>query len=189
MRGFLVVAAASAALAAGAAGAGARVLDGAPDARLGRVASLLASRSATVHCWSERGWRALVRRIRTPDAAGVTDMATRRIDLSPAVCEVLHQIKRIARQDLWLDPAFALVALAHESQHAAGYANEAVAECRGLQLVAREAALFGVPRSFGQDFAVEYWLDAYQYLPRRYRSSECRNGGRLDLRPHSNVWP
>jgi hypothetical protein len=159
------------------------------EPRLGRVASALAGRTASVHCWNTRGWSALVRRIRAPRAAGVTNIASGRIDLSPDVCYVLHNIRKIAARDLWVDPTLALQTLAHESQHVAGYANEAVAECRGLQLVAREGVLLGVPRGFAQDFAIEYWLDAYQYLPRRYRSHECRNGGRLDMRPHSNVWP
>jgi hypothetical protein len=159
------------------------------EPRLGEVASALAGRPSVVYCWNRRGWSALVRRLRAPRAAGLTNIASGRIDLAPSVCYVLRNIEKIAAQELWIDPAFALQTLAHESQHAAGHANEAVAECRGMQLVAREAQLLGVPRSFGEDFAVEYWLDTYQYLPKRYRSPDCRNGGRLDMRPHSNVWP
>jgi hypothetical protein len=58
-----------------------------------------------------------------------------------------------------------------------------------MQRMAETASLMGVGRQFGQDYAVEYWSVAYQSHHDRYFTPRCRNGGPLDLRPRSNVWP
>jgi hypothetical protein len=161
------------------------------DPRLGVVASRLADRRVAVYCWSELGWRGLTRRLGAARATGVTRRRPLRIDLSPVPCATLHEIKAVASQRRYpsYDPAVGLLVLAHESEHAAGIRNEAVAECYGMQRMAETAVLLGVSRQFGQDYAIQYWSVAYQSHHDRYFTTKCRNGGPLDLRPKSNVWP
>ena len=84
--------------------------------------------------------------------------------------------------------AFALLVLAHESQHAAGIAGEAAAECRGMQTMAEAGTLLGVPRSYARRLAQDFWT-FYPRRPKPYYSRECRDGGALDMRPASHRWP
>lgn len=161
------------------------------EPRLGAVASRLAGRRVPVYCWSDLGWRGLTRRLGADRATGITRSNPLRIDLSPVPCTALREIKAVASQRRYpsYDPAVGLLVLAHESEHAAGIRNEAVAECYGMQRMAETAVLLGVSREFGQDYAIQYWSVAYQSHHDRYFTTRCRNGGPLDLRPRSNVWP
>ena len=111
--------------------------------------------------------------------------------MSPVPCATLLEIRAVASQRRYpsYDPSIGLIVLAHESQHAAGIHSEAVAECYGMQHMADTAVLLGVSRQFGQDYASQYWSVAYQSHHDRYFTPKCRNGGPLDLRPRSNVWP
>jgi hypothetical protein len=159
--------------------------------KLRAVASRLAHRRVPVYCWSEPGWRGLTRRLGADSAAGITRFHPLRIDISPIPCRALDEIKAVASQCRYpsYDPAFGLIVLAHESEHASGIRSEAVAECYGMQRMAETAVLLGVSRQFGQDYAIQYWSVAYQSHHDRYFTRRCRNGGPLDLRPRSNVWP
>jgi hypothetical protein len=161
------------------------------EPKLGAVASRLAHRGVPVYCWSEAGWRGLTRRLGADGAAGITRFHPLRIDISPIPCTALHEIKAVASQRRYpsYDPSVGLIVLAHESQHAAGIRSEAVAECYGMQRMAETAVLLGVSRRFGEDYAIQYWSVAYQSHHDRYFTPRCRNGGPLDLRPRSNVWP
>jgi hypothetical protein len=69
-----------------------------------------------------------------------------------------------------------------------GWLDEAVAECYGMRTIAHTAVRLGRTRAEGRWLAERY---ARRFYPRRespYASPECRNGGRLDLRPGSDVW-
>ncbi len=177
-------------LASGTAEAGSR-----PESRyepgLSAVASRLAGRRVPVYCWSDAGWRRLTAGLGARGAAGLTRTRPLRIDIAPIPCTTLHEIRAVASQRRYpsYDPSIGLIVLAHESEHAAGIRSEAVAECYGLQRMARTAVLLGVSRQFGQDYAVQYWSVAYQSHHDRYFTTRCKNGGPLDLRPRSNVWP
>lgn len=67
--------------------------------------------------------------------------------------------------------------------------NEAITECTGLQHTAQVARALGADADQAQDLAEYYWRAVYPQLPEAYRSSDCMDGGRLDLRPGSSVWP
>jgi hypothetical protein len=83
----------------------------------------------------------------------------------------------------------ALETLAHESWHLAGQVSEATTECYALQTIAFVAERLGAPRAQGQRLARAAFLGLYPSMPPAYQSSECRDGGELDLRPRSSVWP
>ncbi|HEY1367201.1 MAG TPA: hypothetical protein VGF23_08815 [Gaiellaceae bacterium] len=90
------------------------------------------------------------------------------------------------------DALFALQTVAHESYHLLGFENEATAECYGMQALWYVARRLGAPVEESQALAALYWRD---YPARRtsphpeYWSAECRDGGKLDLRPGTHAWP
>jgi len=89
--------------------------------------------------------------------------------------------------------AMALETISHESYHLLGYRDEATAECYGLQSLWYSAVKLGASPQLGETLASLY---ANQMYPTRrtsshpeYWSAECRDGGKLDLRPASHAWP
>ncbi len=169
------------------------------DPRLTHVVSVLAGVGAEVRCWSradwkrrtselERRWGVVLgpwRAYTSPDRSAV--------HLSPEVCAKLTQLAEDRKPILRAQPvdalSWSLETLAHEAQHVSGVGNEALAQCYGVQSTARAARLLGRSASEGRYLATVYWKRWYVWFPPRYRARECRNGGRLDLHPDSDLWP
>ncbi len=88
--------------------------------------------------------------------------------------------------------AMALGVVAHESYHLLGYSNEAQVECYGMQSIWFVASKLGASVDEAQALASLY---ATRMYPQRrtqtpqYWSAECRDGGKLDLRPSLARWP
>jgi hypothetical protein len=88
--------------------------------------------------------------------------------------------------------AMALATVSHESYHLLGYRNEARVECYALQSIWFVASKLGASLEESQAIASFY---ASQIYPKRriqtpaYWSAECRDGGKLDLRPSLARWP
>ncbi len=84
--------------------------------------------------------------------------------------------------------AQAVHTLAHESMHLRGFVNEAEADCYAVQEDAwTVVALGGTPE---QGAATARFMLAQQPgLPSEYQSSDCRNGGRLDLHSETAAFP
>ena len=93
-----------------------------------------------------------------------------------------------SRGGIWY-ASFGLAMLAHESEHALGYSDEAVASCYGTQRMPELAVALGLSRSLGVDLQHVYWMNHYPDLPPDYRSPDCRAGGAMDLTPGDGVWP
>jgi hypothetical protein len=85
--------------------------------------------------------------------------------------------------------AWSIYVLAHESVHVAGYRSERKATCWGLQRVERTARELGRAAKEARHVAGLAWKTAYRRARPSCRSRECRDGGRLDLRPKRDVWP
>ena len=85
--------------------------------------------------------------------------------------------------------AWSVHTLAHEAWHLAGVTSEAVTECRALQTTAWTAEQLGATPTDAQLLAHYVAVHMYQSLPADYRSPHCRNGGALDLRPGTSLWP
>jgi len=95
---------------------------------------------------------------------------------------------------VWRDPspdalAWSVETLAHEAEHASGILSEVQAECYGMQTTPTAALLLGRTMAEGRYLATLYWKRWYAWLKPPYSSSECRNGGALDLHRDSDVWP
>jgi hypothetical protein len=85
--------------------------------------------------------------------------------------------------------AWSVQALAHEAWHLAGELDEARTECFGIQTTARVAERLGAEPTHAQALAAYLYAHVYPRLPSNYRTGDCRDGGPLDLRPESAVWP
>ena len=172
------------------------------EPRLSAVLSALAGHRSQARCWSRTDWQRLSRQRSTWPRHGrrlgpwsaYASPAHDEAQFSPTLCAVLS---RVAYQDIpaWSDVwpnalAFSVATLSHEAQHLRGILNEAQAECYGLQTITRTAELLGRSRAEGRYLAELYWRDEYPDIrDSAYRSKECRDGGKLDLHPASNVWP
>lgn len=88
-----------------------------------------------------------------------------------------------------LDEVIAVHVLAHEAYHLAGIQSEARTECFSVQLNAHVAERLGASPGQAQRLAIAYWLRVYPDMPSGYTSSECRDGGKLDLHPNQEGWP
>lgn len=118
-------------------------------------------------------------------------------DLAPDTCAALRSIGKVdltcldsgtCGEKQW-QLAWAVHTLAHESYHLRGVAQENVAECYAMQMTARVALSLGItPRRAGQ-LQQWVWTHGYRNEPDEYQSTSCGNGGPLDLRPGSSVWP
>jgi hypothetical protein len=85
--------------------------------------------------------------------------------------------------------AWSVQTLAHESWHLAGELDEARTQCFGLQTTAYVAHRLGADRVQAQALAAYVYERIYPRMPAEYRSDHCRDGGALDLRPQTTVWP
>jgi hypothetical protein len=167
------------------------------EPRLSRIARELAGRDVEVRCWSPSDWYRLdSERAEIDDDTASHGLRSafvsydrKRIDMGTIVCAELAQTldgaDRLERADL----AWAVKLLAHESMHVRGVENEATAECYGMQAIPRTASLLGLGGDEGRRLADFYWSGWYPRMDPEYRSEECRDGGELDLRPESGIWP
>ena len=85
--------------------------------------------------------------------------------------------------------AVAVNVLSHEAWHLHGVRNEAAAQCYALQTNAETALRLGA--SPNEAAAIASWIGRrlQPALPADYRTSACRDGGPLDLRPERTAWP
>jgi hypothetical protein len=153
--------------------------------------------NTVVWCWSVADWK--LRRDPWRDRERVVGKGLwgaytlGAVQLAPNLCAAL-KLMRTSRMPVWEwnNPeglAWATYALAHESVHVAGYGSERKATCWGLQRVERMARKLGRTPKEGRYLAQLAWKKWYPASRPSYKSSECRDGGRLDLRPNSDVWP
>ena len=154
-----------------------------PRTPLERVASRIAGRNVRIRCGERREWTAV-----GEDVLGFAVVGGDLSTLAPTVCARLEAMERGERPlDLLMSGA-ALVTVAHESEHLHGIANEAVAECYGIQRATIVASALGIGREYAAAALRAYW-NAYPDRPSAYRSADCHDGGALDLRPATTAWP
>jgi hypothetical protein len=165
-----------------------------PHGRLAHVVAVLAGVGANVRCWSTADWRRQAQAaLRQPWRAYTFGAPVLTVNLAPALCAELTRLAGL-RVPIWRAEfpdalALAVGTLAHESMHVSGVRDEATAECEGMQKIAKAAVLLGRPPAEARYLEVLYARHWYPWWPPRYRSPECHDGGRLDLRPVGNVWP
>lgn len=157
------------------------------ERRLGAIASEIALRDVSVRCQGRVGATLDV----GAEAGSVQFDAEGRpadeTELDRKVCESLDRFREDG--EVTFDAVQAINTLAHESWHLAGIQDEAQTECYALQTTAFVAQRLGAQPDTGQRIAVEALQRLYPALPERYRTADCHDGGVLDLRPASSVWP
>lgn len=104
-------------------------------------------------------------------------------------CQHLGSWYRSDRADPTLDEAIAVHVLTHEAMHVEGARDEATTECRALQHDERTVVLLGGSVEQGAALAERIATEVYPRMPDEYRSSECHEGGWLDLTPTDGRWP
>lgn len=88
--------------------------------------------------------------------------------------------------------ALALQVISHESYHLAGFADEAKAECYGLQSMWYVANRLGAPLDEAKALGHFYWKVIFPQHNAQwpyYYSPDCKNRGKLDLRQNDPRWP
>ena len=165
--------------------------------RLAEVASALAGRQVGVRCPSF-----LSSLVDTHGEAGRVQFdedghPADHTDLSPATCKSLRRLDHVDFSCLDRDDcgyaefkaAWAAHTLAHEAFHLRGFQDEGVTECYAVQNTAFVAERLGVATEYAKKLQTWLYKDGYPNEPQEYRSSQCYDGGALDLRPHSSDWP
>jgi hypothetical protein len=166
------------------------------DPEYSRIATRIVGGTRAVFCWNQGDWENLLKSgPQNVTVFGYVEeyRSPRRVNLSPGVCSVLdrmryrHQIKPPVTPIV----AWSLVTFVHELWHTVGVSSEATAECYGIQSVPLATRLLGGGSEYGERVARYYYDTFYNraYKPAVYLSSECRDGGKLDLNPNSHVWP
>jgi hypothetical protein len=168
------------------------------EQRLGAIATRVAQRPVRVRCGDPHSKEAL---------GSVLFVNGRPVDyaiLAPATCTALAlYASNPAQFDAAQCPngagcqnaelaAMALQVVSHESYHLWGTAEEAKAECYGLQSIFYVATQLGASLEQGKALGRLYWTSLYRVHGAqwpKYYSPDCRDGGPLDLRPHDPRWP
>jgi preprotein translocase subunit YajC len=171
------------------------------EAALARIASVIAGRGVTVEC---AGAFATLTDVSSRDGSvefGPDGTPADEAKLSGATCARLRSF--LAGGVPGLDclavvghcsevaerAAVAVNVLSHEAWHLRGVRNEAAAQCYALQTNADTALQLGA--SPDEAVAIASWVDrrVQPALPSDYRTSECHDGGPLDLHPERTGWP
>ncbi len=150
-------------------------------------------------CWTSPDWDELSEEWSLIDAEefrllGFANRDTDRIHLAPEVCEPLRRFfgsdyaPNLNTESLEL--ATALVTLAHEAEHLRSpEAAEASVECVAIQRVRDLVRAAGRGEAYVNLMAGLAWDVGYPELTLEYRTAECHEGSRLDVRPETSVWP
>jgi hypothetical protein len=171
-----------------------------PAPLLARHVAPYAGRMPVVLCWPEREWSdlsrqwSLVKGDEFPGIGGFAEPDRGRVHLAPIECDRLKRFfggnwTPSGNEDSFL-LASALALLAHEAEHLRSpHASEAEVECVALQRVRDLAGGAGRSPSYAELMAGLAWEVRYPVLVAEYQTETCHDGGPLDLKPHSKVWP
>jgi hypothetical protein len=165
------------------------------EPRLSRVGSALVREKIEVRCWSQKDWRVQIEDTDATSEHELAGMAAEGgpVDLSPDACDPLVEmiytrtVPVTREQEIAL--AYAVGILAHELEHVRGEMDEQTAECQGMQRLAGVARKLGVAPAEARRLARVYWKEIYPDPDRGYQTDDCRDGGKLDLRRRTSVWP
>lgn len=155
-------------------------------ARFSREASRIAGKPVVIRCDTARDYVGAVQH-----ADGVAVVGGDLAILTPEICDDIYRLA-FRHETTGSRTGRALAVLAHEAWHLRGVDDESVAECYGLQsgvvLGERLGLGEGTARQLMRQQLIENALRGPDTLQYRI-SSECRNGGRLDLDPASSRFP
>ena len=144
-----------------------------------------------VLCWSELDWSTLTGPKYEIVAGFVEYRSPRQVNLSPDICRRMELVRyKRPRPAATLFTAFSMLVFTHEVVHTLGIGNEAAATCFALQLSGFMSRALGTNKAFASRIEVllTRWYRQSNLAP-GYWSSQCRDGGRLDLVPEERGWP
>jgi PKD repeat protein len=145
----------------------------------------------SVFCWNAGDWTALNGPKSALTEGFVEFRIPRQVNLAPDVCQTLELIRyKHPRPPATLTTAIGLLIFTHETLHTMGIGNEAVATCFALQLAPVMSQRLGAGYGYGYQLGrlLAAWYQP-RNLARGYWSSECHDGGKLDLYPKDKGWP
>lgn len=169
------------------------------DPRLSRTASELTGRHVEVRCWSPSDWKKRASEVRryAPGRvdvhspwSGYLSLDRKRANFGPNVCGRLAVLAYDREgpstydDSWWL--SWSLSLFAHVIRPSA---SRPVAECRAMQEIRRTGVALGLDSPVGERLSRLYWTDVYPRENAKYRSPDCRPGGKLDLDPADPAWP
>jgi hypothetical protein len=158
--------------------------------RLGAIASGIAEREVRVSCPGPVGrmfgWDTAAGSVAF-DAAGRPGEVAKLRAMPCAELDALAEGRRPDARTTGL--ARAVATLTHEAWHLYGERDEAITECRAIQTMAPAARRLGATEAQAHALAVLHYEVNFPLAPEAYRTGECRDGGRLDLRPSDPRWP
>jgi hypothetical protein len=144
--------------------------------------------------------------LQRPEALGHASVARRVIGVRPWVCRRVNRLLLDAPEPYTPDSylaSWAVLILTHEAVHLSDYkgaGDEALTECRAIQLVRQVALAAGL----SDDIAGALGHEALRYdaklpgygdyrvglgLIANYHAAGCYDGGPLDIHPDSSDWP
>jgi hypothetical protein len=169
------------------------------DPRLSRVAGSLAGRRLQVRCWSPSDWRARASEVRRDSPghydvrspwSGYLSLDRKRANFGPSACGRLAALVYDKagpsgyNDSWWLSWSLALFA------HVIGPSGtRATSECRAMQRIRPTGEALGLSADTAARLARLFWNDVYPREDAKFRSDECRPGGKLDLDPTNPAWP
>ncbi|HJS70779.1 MAG TPA: hypothetical protein VJ744_08210 [Gaiellaceae bacterium] len=171
------------------------------EERLAKIASVIAGRDVDIAC---PGTLATLTEVSAHDGSVVFTSDGRPTDeakLSSRTCSRLRALLsgEIAGVDCVTsgptcpkaveDAAVAVNVLSHEAWHLAGERNESVAQCYALQSNEDTAIRLGATPAEALAIADFVVRRVQPVLPPEYKTTECRDGGPLDLDPARTGWP
>ena len=155
-------------------------------ARFSGEASRIAEKPVAVRCDVGRDYVGAVQH-----ADGVAVVGGDLAIVTPEVCDDLYRLA-FEHEASSVSTGRALAVLAHEAWHLRGLSDESTVECYALQSGVRLGERLGVSeeraRQLMRQQLVENALRGVDTLEYRI-TSECRDGGRLDLDPASGAFP
>jgi hypothetical protein len=146
----------------------------------------------SVACWSVADWAVLAKAFDEKATGGYIDPSNPRlIGLAPRICSRLNLIQyRKPAPAPTKSTAVSVLVLAREIELSRGYVNLAQVTCYGLQMVPETSKLLGAGPAYAARLGrlAASWYSR-RNLPPGYWSTQCRDGGKLDLDPSSTHWP
>jgi hypothetical protein len=169
------------------------------DPRLTRAARALEGRELEVRCWSRADWRARASEVKRYTSAhfdvhsawsGYLSLDHKRANFGPNVCRRLAALAYDGQgfsgydDSWWLSWSLAL--FAHVISPSG---SRAAAECRAMQRIEPTGEALGLSAEAAAHLSRLFWTDVYPRENAKFRSDECRPGGKLDLDPADPAWP
>jgi hypothetical protein len=170
---------------------------GTVDLRLSSIASELARRPVRVRCEGART-ELMDLRGESGSVEFVDGRPTDDATLKDGICATLHLYSQSTKRgpscllpcdDTTPAVVWSLNTLAHESYHLRGIRDEATTQCYALQAIGFVARRLGASRFQADALGAWATTNLPQRMPPEYTSPACHEGGALDLRPASRVWP